>query len=220
MPAARRLAWQLAASGAVGCAVTTGLSIAQATRRHVLSEPAPSFPGASLRKADDNSRVGGVPHPPRPAPVEALLGVWVQDKAACESLCPFLAGLGMPGAKAICRLVDAVTVTLRMSLDGDGTLEIVDKTIFGRNSTRVLPGGEEQRVTTRGGRKQYMLSGTLSPEGVATIRCRLFQRGDGWETVMRRHVASDGRLVELNTLRRPGEADVHVTRYFTRVGDL
>jgi hypothetical protein len=66
--------------------------------------------------------------------LEPLLGVWLQDKPACESLCPFLDGLGMPGARYACKIVDAVVVTLRISLEDGDLLEIVDKTILGQST--------------------------------------------------------------------------------------
>ncbi|KAJ1631139.1 hypothetical protein T492DRAFT_998323 [Pavlovales sp. CCMP2436] len=152
--------------------------------------------------------------------LEPLLGVWLQIKPACESLCPFIEGLGMPGARYVCGIVDAVQVTLRISLADGDMCEIVDKTIFGRNSTRVQLGGGEVEAATRGGRKRYMLSGWRSEQNGVGIKCRLFQRGDGWETLMERRVMPDGRLEESNTLRRPGLPDVVVRRYFSKVGPL
>lgn len=149
-----------------------------------------------------------------------VLGVWQLDRAASESLCPFIGGLGTPGARYVCRLVDAVSVTLRISLEDDGEAQIVDKSVFGRNVTRFPLDGAEKEVATRGGRKKFMLSGWRTSRGGVAIRCRLFQRGDGWETLMERHVMQDGRLEELNILRRPGHEDVVVRRYFSREGDL
>lgn len=123
----------------------------------------------------------------------------------------------MPGARYVCRLVDAVSVTLRISLEADGDAQIVDKSVFGRNVTRFALNGSEREVATRGGRKKFMLSGWPNPSrnGVVT-RCRLFQRGDGWETLMERRVLADGRLEETNVLRRPELPDVVVRRYFAR----
>jgi hypothetical protein len=137
----------------------------------------------------------------------------------------------MPGARYICRIVDAVTVTLRISVEADRvaaaapavaspTCQIVDKTIFGRNVTRFCLDRSETEAATRGGRKKYMLSGWQTDRGGVVIRCRLFQRGSGWETLMERTVLPDGRLEELNTLRRPEQPDVVVRRYFERVGGL
>lgn len=151
------------------------------------------------------------------APLAEVAGVWQLDRAASESLCPFIAGLGMPGARYVCHLVDAVAVTLRISAEEGGDAQIVDKSPFGRNVTRFALDRSEREVATRGGRKRYMLSGWPTERGGVATRCRLFQRGDGWETLMERHALPGGRLEETNTLRRPGHADIVVRRYFARV---
>lgn len=162
-----------------------------------------------------------LPPPPREKArlnLGQLKGVWQQETHACESLCPFIAGLGMPGAQYVCPLIDAVSVTLRISCDdARGEAQIVDKTVFGRNETRFKLDRSEEEVATRGGRKRFMMSGWLDGPDTIVIRCRLFQRGDGWETLMARTVLPDGRLEELNVLRRPSQPDVTVRRYFTRV---
>ena len=77
--------------------------------------------------------------------------------------------------------------------------------------------GTEVSTSTRGGRKSFMLSGS-SDNNIATIRCRLHQRGDGWETRQERFVESDNPdvLIERNVLERPNHAPVVVTRYFNK----
>ena len=91
----------------------------------------------------------------------AICGVWDQDKRRCESLCPLLAGLGMPSAlqRIACPIADATTSTLRISCPDNGSIEIVDKTSFGRNATLVALDGTEAEKKTRGRGKVYMLSG-------------------------------------------------------------
>jgi hypothetical protein len=152
-----------------------------------------------------------------PSSLGRLEGVWQQDKPACESLCPFIAGLGMPGAQYVCPIIDAVSVTLRISCDEHGEAQIVDKTVFGRNVTSFKLDRSEAEVATRGGRKRFMISGWRDGPDAVVTRCRLFQRGEGWETLMARTVLADGRLEETNVLRRPSQPDVTVRRYFTRV---
>lgn len=160
---------------------------------------------------------------PSTSSARSVCGVWVQDQAQRESLCPFIGGLGMPAAPFVCRLVDRVTITLRISVEPspDGpVLQVVDKSIFGRNVTRAVLGGAEAEQATRGGRKKYMLSAWRGEHDAVFIRCRLFQRGPGWETLMERRVQPDGSLVEINTLRSPGEDDVVVRRYFVRTPEV
>ena len=102
-----------------------------------------------------------------------LCGVWVQDVKRCESLCPFLEGLGLPKSLlwAACPVADRVRTTLRISCPSENTLEIVDKTSFGRNSTRVPLDGSEMEKTTKGGRKTYMLSGFMEGDR-SVVNCR------------------------------------------------
>lgn len=84
--------------------------------------------------------------------------------------------LGVPSF--VCPLVDALKVTYRISVAESLQITIVDKTVFGRNSTQVgmhsdalvpshsalrnrrqvILGGEEVMRATRGGRKRFMLS--------------------------------------------------------------
>ena len=175
----------------------------------------------------------------------SLCGVWKQNGKS-ESLCPFLTGLGMPLLPVACRVADATTTTLRITCPGgpgeDGPaaaasaasggseFEIVDKTVFGRNSTKVVLGGPEVEKTTRGGRKKFMLSGRREEADAAVaagaeqsvITCRLFQRGEGWATKQVRYVdASNPKvLVEKNILERPGEDDITVIRYFDKQDEL
>jgi hypothetical protein len=95
--------------------------------------------------------------------------------------------------------------------------------------TDVTTDGEETEKATKTGRKRYMLSGAVdvaSGAATAVVRCRLFQRGDGWETRQERSLCAaaagdasgaPGRLLERNVLVRPGKEDVVVNRYFTKV---
>jgi hypothetical protein len=151
--------------------------------------------------------------------LEEICGCWAQDVDACESMGPFLQGLGVPWFAT--KLVDLLHTSLRIATLEEGRrLLIVDTTLFGENQTLVALDGSEVEKTTRGGRKKFMLSGWASRDesgaGCAVIACRLFQRGDGWSTRMERFVQADGRLVERNILARPLEPDVVVTRVFRR----
>jgi hypothetical protein len=149
-------------------------------------------------------------------------GVWVQDMKRSESLGPFLSGLGMPWF--VSPFVDGIATTLRVSAcyeegSNEVSVEIVDKTILGRNSTKVVLGGGEEEKATRTGRKKFMLSGYVDGE-FTTVKCRLFQRGEGWHTLQERRVIEGGAvLLERNVLVRPGEADVTVLRYFKRTSE-
>jgi hypothetical protein len=148
----------------------------------------------------------------------AICGVWQQDKSKCESLCAFLAGLGMPAALqyVACPIADNTTVTLRISCPEPGSLEIVDKTAFGRNATRVPTDGSETEKFTKAyvlasnplglghgsprglrssltcGRRKvpYMLSATTSPDR-AVLHCRLVSRGPGWHTRQERYLSDE-----------------------------
>merc|ERR1711879_1018272 len=85
-------------------------------------------------------------------------------------------------------IVDRLGVTLKISCASPSRLDIEDCTLFGRNVTSVELGGEEVEKKTRGGRKSFMLSGSADGEAAATIKCRLFQRGDGWYSLQQREV--------------------------------
>ena len=161
----------------------------------------------------------------QPSPLHSITGVWQQDAARSESLCPFMAGLfPYPVDRIACAVADRQRVTLRICVPRKNTLEVVDKTaIGGRNVTTVELGGDEVETRTRGGRKTYMLSGFASRDSasgaeMSTIRCRMRSRGDGWATVQERFVdpAEPQTLVERNILERPGKANVVVMRYFTK----
>ena len=158
-------------------------------------------------------------------PLHGITGVWQQDAARSESLCPFMAGLfPYPIDRIACAVADRQRVTLRICVPAENTLEVVDKTaIGGRYSTVVKLGGPEVEKKTRGGRKTYMLSGFASRDAasgaeMSTIRCRMDSRGEGWATVQERYVdpSDPHTLVERNILERPDEANVVVTRYFTK----
>jgi hypothetical protein len=52
---------------------------------------------------------------------------------------------------------------------------------------------------------------------MAVIKCRLYQRGEGWATLQQRylkHGAGNSVLVERNVLVQPDMEDVVVYRYF------
>lgn len=155
---------------------------------------------------------------------QSLVGVWSQDMAACESMGPFLGGLGVPWFAW--PIVDQLHTALHITAPAPGSLQIEDQTLFGTNTTRVQLDGSEVEKKTRGGRKSFMLSGHVAsiPAGAqesqtsdscAIITCRLFQRGEGWSTRMERYVEG-GRLVERNVLTRPGQEDVVVVRSLLR----
>ena len=175
-----------------------------------------------------------------------LTGRWRIDTTTSDGLCPFLKGLGMPGA--LCPAVGLLerTTELVISCPGPGDdgsrdggsssagverIRIEDKTAFSsRNVTEVVLDGREVETATRGGRKRYLLSGDIgrtSDTGstASTVRCRLFQRGEGWETRQERSLCGDvrsragERLRERNVLVRPGKEDIVVDRYFRRVRD-
>ena len=151
----------------------------------------------------------------------ALCGVWKQQMSKCESMCPFLVGLGMPKTLqyVACPLVDSLKTTLRISCPEPGQLEIVDKTAFGRNATVVPTDGTEVEKITRNGRKTFMLSATASVHE-STLTCRLTSRGPGWYTRQERSLSPDGQsLIERHVLVRPGSDDVVITRHFTKGTD-
>ena len=140
---------------------------------------------------------------------------------------------------------------------GVDRLRIEDKTrMSARNVTEVSLDGAEVEKATKTGRKRFMLSGAIDAAqagagagagggaggATAVVRCRLFQRGPGWETRQERcladppgsrggatQVLADGEgegeaaggtgamLRERNVLVRPGQEDIVVDRYFTRV---
>ena len=158
-----------------------------------------------------------------PCPISTC-GVWEQHFDRCQSLCPLLEGLGLPRSLlwAACPIVDNTKTVLRISCPEAGTLEIVDKTIFGRNATRVPYDGSEREETTRGGRKTFMLSATATNEQ-SRIHCRLTSRGAGWSTSTERYLSTSERdavgqplLVERHVLVRPGSDDVIVERHFRK----
>ena len=160
--------------------------------------------------------------------LQSITGVWKQDAARSESLCPFMSGLfPYPIDRVACAVADRQRVTLRICLPEEDKLEVVDKTaIGGRNKTEVKLGGPEVETKTRGGRKTYMLSGFASRDSqtgaeMSTIRCRMRERGDGWATVQERFVDPNDPsvLVERNILERPDEDNVVVTRYFMKTDE-
>lgn len=115
-----------------------------------------------------------------------------------------------------CPIADNTTTVLRIACPEDGVVEIVDKTAFGRNSTRVRTDGSESERLTRGRKKPFMLSGEAT-EDKSVLHCRLVSRGPGWHTRQERFLSDDGQsLVERHVLVRPEQEDVVVTRHFVR----
>ena len=156
-----------------------------------------------------------------------LIGVWTQIAHRCDSLCPILKGLGMPQPLTYiaCPIADAAHTTLRISCPQNDTLEIVDKTPFGRNATKVNLDGAETPQKSKGRGKPFMLSATSS-ESECSLNCRLTSRGDGWWTRSERFISRDEAdaphgsiLVERHVLVRPGEEDVVVKRYFRKTDE-
>ena len=80
--------------------------------------------------------------------------------------------------------------------------------------------GIEVATSTRGGRKSFMLSGAVL-NNQAIIKCRLHQRGEGWETRQERYVEPNhpNVLIERNVLERPDKEPVVVTRYFNKTSE-
>ena len=139
---------------------------------------------------------------------------------------PYLTGLGMPGFVA--GIIDRIPVELHISVE-EGVLTVKDKTFFGENSTIITLGGEEVEKETRNKRKKFMLSAFESaPEASGpnmgsnslTVKCRLFQRGDGWSSLQSFSVDPEGALQERYILKRPESEDVVVTRFFHHLGGL
>lgn len=143
------------------------------------------------------------------------VGDWRQDSTRSESLAPFLCGLGVPRFAVV--FVDAIRTDLSISCE-NGELTVVDQTLFGKNTTQVILGGEEVERATKGGRKKFMLSGYKDAEGRLTVQCRLFQRGDGWFTRQSWIVLENGDLEDRMELQRPGHPNVVVTRVFEPLG--
>jgi hypothetical protein len=126
-----------------------------------------------------------------------LQGKWRVDKASSATLCPFVAGANAQNA-----------------------IRIVDKTaLSSKNVTQVTLDGVETKTKSKTGRKEYMLSGTVcgDDKNTSVVTCRLFQRGDGWETRQERTLMNENKLRERNVLVSPGKKDVVVDRFFDRV---
>ena len=168
--------------------------------------------------------VGAGQNPHMPDCPTEICGVWDQDRSRCDSLCPLLAGLGLPSwAQSIaCPAADMVKNTLRITCPEPGTVEIVDKTMFGRNSTRVTLDGAEREEKSKGRGKVFMLSGSHCAEGTgATLHCRLVSRGDGWHTRSERFLSQDPAdagqvLVERHVLVRPEQPEMALHRYYVK----
>ena len=107
----------------------------------------------------------------------------------------------------------------RLSNGVDRAIRIEDKTAFSsRNVTEVTCDGVETEKASKTGRKRFYLSGATAPDSkTSVVKCRLFQRGEGWETRQERRAMGKNRLRERNVLVRPGEEDVIVDRFFDRV---
>lgn len=157
----------------------------------------------------------------------ALCGVWKQDKSRCQSLCPFLEGLGLPRSLlwAACPIADAATTTLRISCPEPTLLEIVDKTtISARNATRLPLDGSEVETRSKGRGKPFAMS-LSADEASAVVTCRLTSRGTGWSTRQERFLVDNinngegATMCERHVLVRPGKLDIVVDRFFTRTGE-
>ena len=149
-----------------------------------------------------------------------LEGRWRVDKANSQTLCPFVVGLGVPAwtCPAIGLLERTTELTIRCTSD-DRAIRIEDKTAFSsRNVTEVTCDGVETEKASKTGRKRFYLSGAVAPDSkTSVVKCRLFQRGEGWETRQERSAIGKHRMRERNVLVRPGEPDVTVDRFFDRV---
>ena len=149
-----------------------------------------------------------------------LEGRWRVDKANSQTLCPFVVGLGVPAwtCPAIGLLERTTELTIRCTSD-DRAIRIEDKTaLSSRNVTEVTCDGVETEKASKTGRKRFYLSGATAPDSkTSVVKCRLFQRGEGWETRQERRAVGENRLRERNVLVRPGEEDVIVDRFFDRV---
>ena len=163
---------------------------------------------------------------------QSIAGTWTQvsrvpssttvsdDEKTTDSLCPLLSGLGAPAF--VCGIVDRLTTTLTISCTDEYTLRVVDKTPLTKENVTETGlrgiGKEETRCKTKGGRKEYMLSGDVKMDGTNQFACRLISRGAGWWTISERSLADESGkyLRERNILRAPGKKDVVVDRYFER----
>ena len=151
-----------------------------------------------------------------------LQGRWRIDPKTSSALCPtFLRELGVPSilCPAVALLERSTEITITC-LEGSQRMRIEDKTALSpRNVTEVSLDGVEVEKATKTGRKRFMLSGAVSGSAPATsiVRCRLHQRGSGWETRQERTLLEKERMRERNVLVRPGHEDVTVDRFFTRI---
>ena len=119
---------------------------------------------------------------------------------------------------AACPIADRTPTTLRISCTEIG-LNIVDKTIFGRNATSVPHDGSEVEGRSRGRGRRFLISkvteAVASPDAHA-VRCQLVERGEGWETRQERHVVGD-TLYERHVVRPgAGAAEVSAMRCYVR----
>ena len=152
----------------------------------------------------------------------SVIGKWkqVMNHPRSDSLCPLLSGLGAP--TFVCGIVDKLQTTLTISCENDGkNLRVIDKTLITKENVTESSlegfGKSEKRCKTKGGRKEYMLSGNVKMDGTNQFVCRLITRGDGWWTISERCLVEDGKyLRERNILKAPGKKDVVVDRYFER----
>jgi len=153
-----------------------------------------------------------------------LQGKWRVDKASSATLCPFVVGLGVPKflcpAIALLERTTELTISCVAGANAQNAIRIVDKTaLSSKNVTQVTLDGVETKTKSKTGRKEYMLSGTVcgDDKNTSVVTCRLFQRGDGWETRQERTLMNENKLRERNVLVSPGKKDVGVDRFFDRV---
>ena len=124
-------------------------------------------------------------------------------------------------AWAAAKVTDAAHTTLRISCPTLQSLEVIDKSLLGRNSTAVSLDGAEVLKDTKNKRKQFMLSGTMAG-ATSVIKCRLHERGPGWETRQERflHPEEPKTMVERNVMVSPGQPDRITVRYFTKMDEV
>lgn len=145
-------------------------------------------------------------------------GAWRLDKKRSGTLLPYLKGLGFQEWSA--RLLDALPVDLKIVFK-ENNVEVVDETLFIKNTISAEVGGVEVETTSRL-QDVSMLSAfrDTSKDGLRwlTMKRRLFQRGDGWQTLQSWAVEDEGRVLhEHLILQRPNEEDVEVDRFYFKL---
>ncbi len=149
---------------------------------------------------------------------------WQVDRDSGATLCAFVVGLGVTmclcPAIVLLERTTELTISCVAGANAQNAIRIVDKTaLSSKNVTQVTLDGVETKTKSKTGRKEYMLSGTVcgDDKNTSVVTCRLFQRGDGWETRQERTLMNENKLRERNVLVSPGKKDVVVDRFFDRV---